>query len=121
MYAAMLRAKAEAVAPGRIMVFNPVFYKILSRERGSQRTVGWSKEVRVSACEMQLADLYLQVDIFSLDMLLFPVLLPEAEHWLCVAINFKVKRIEIYDSMHADRPEVLEVGSINWARRCKHC
>lgn len=50
-----------------------------------------------------------QLDIFSKDVLLIPVNHANA-HWTAAAINFRLKRIESYDSMGMSRPDVYEVS-----------
>jgi Ulp1 family protease len=60
----------------------------------------------------QLIRLWLQIDIFSKDIIVFPINKNNV-HWLCGAINFKDKRLECYDSMNPNgHAQVYEVG---WA------
>lgn len=52
--------------------------------------------------------LYLfQVDIFSKDIVLIPVL--NDRSWAAAVINFRKKQIELYDSTGAQRDDVYEV------------
>lgn len=58
----------------------------------------------------QLIRLWLQIDIFSKDIIVFPINKNNV-HWLCGAINFKDKRLECYDSMNPNgHAQVYEVG-----------
>lgn len=54
------------------------------------------------------------MDIFQKDVILVPVN-HNNMHWTAAAINFRLKRIESYDSMGIGRDEVYKVSEVNSA------
>ena len=53
--------------------------------------------------------MFLKFDIFAKDIILIPINHSNA-HWTAAAINFRRRRIELYDSMNLDRQVVFDVG-----------
>ncbi|KAF7312169.1 Cysteine proteinase [Mycena indigotica] len=49
------------------------------------------------------------VDIFSKDAILLPVHHVSPPHWTAASINFRKKRVESYDSLGNDHPQVYEL------------
>ncbi|WFD32804.1 Ulp1 peptidase [Malassezia sp. CBS 17886] len=47
-----------------------------------------------------------RVDLFTKDLILFPINLGQT-HWVCAAINLRLRRFEYYDSMGIARPAVF--------------
>jgi hypothetical protein len=70
----------------RIFCFNSFFYDLLLKS-GYEKVARWSK----------------RKDIFSLDMLLFPVHL--GNHWCLGIVNMKKKQLEYYDSLGGGNDE----------------
>jgi len=64
--------------------FNSFFFEVFSKS-GYRRVAKWTTQANV--------------DIFSLDKLLFP--LNQNYHWVLAAVNFVKKRFELYDSLGA--------------------
>ncbi|KAF7310733.1 Cysteine proteinase [Mycena chlorophos] len=71
-------------------------------------TFFWSKLLNDGYEKGRLAKWTKKMDIFSKDVILIPVNHANV-HWTAAAINFKQKRIESYDSMLDDRPNVFKV------------
>lgn len=88
----------------KVHFLNSFFYgKLVDQGYAAGRLKRWTK--KVSACgpihsPMHPANLgvHFKVDIFSLDVLIFPINQGNM-HWTACAINFAKKRIEYYDSM----------------------
>ncbi|WVN85972.1 uncharacterized protein L203_101130 [Cryptococcus depauperatus CBS 7841] len=77
------RLKGERGDGRKVHFLNSFFYvRLADKGYESARLRRWTKKV----------------DIFSLDILFFPINLGNL-HWTCLAINFPRKRIEYYDSM----------------------
>ncbi|KAH3757041.1 cysteine proteinase [Pelomyxa schiedti] len=70
--------------------FNTFFYPLLSRSY--DRVKKWSSKV----------------DIFNMDMLLFPIH-QSGNHWCLAVINIRDKRFEYYDSFHSPNDRCLQL------------
>ncbi|PKI82591.1 Ulp1 peptidase [Malassezia vespertilionis] len=80
----------EANGYWSVHFFSSFFWENLSK-RGYSGVRRWSR----------------RVDLFTKDLILFPINLGQA-HWVCAAINLRLRRFEYYDSMGIPRPVVFE-------------
>lgn len=74
-----------------VHVFNTFFFEKLSKQ-GYSGVRQWTRKV----------------DIFTKDLILFPINLGQA-HWVCAAINMRKLRFEYYDSMHSKNQRAFDV------------
>lgn len=82
-------SKAEASDCWRIHVFSSFFWQNLTT-RGYAGVRRWSR----------------RVDLFTKDLVLLPINVGQA-HWVCAAINLRLRRFEYYDSMGIPSPGVF--------------
>lgn len=82
-------SQAEASDCWRIHVFSSFFWQNLTT-RGYAGVRRWSR----------------RVDIFTKDLILLPINVGQA-HWVCAAINLRLRRFEYYDSMGIPSPGVF--------------
>lgn len=84
------RAKHGPCAFWRVHVFSSFFWQNLTT-RGYAGVRRWSR----------------RVDLFTKDLVLMPINVGQA-HWVCAAINLRLRRFEYYDSMGMPSPVVFE-------------
>ena len=82
-------SQAEASDCWRIHVFSSFFWQNLTT-RGYAGVRRWSR----------------RVDLFTKDLILLPINVGQA-HWVCAAINLRLRRFEYYDSMGIPSPGVF--------------
>jgi sentrin-specific protease 1 len=95
----MKRANEEPEKYPKIHIFSTFFYTTL-KDKGYIGVRRWTRKVMTRF-------LFTQFDIFSKDLVVFPVHL--GVHWVCGVINFKLKRLEYYDSLHGKNKEFFQV------------
>lgn len=93
----------DGKAGRKVHSLNSFFYgKLVDQGYAAGRLKRWTK--KVSLCPMLVLSIplilarHFKIDIFSLDVLIFPINQGNM-HWTACAINFAKKRIEYYDSM----------------------
>ena len=59
---------------------------------------------------MQEISCYQKVDLFSMDVILFPIHL--TNHWICGCIDICEKEIKVLDSFHGTHDDVLGVRRV---------
>ncbi|KAJ3507661.1 hypothetical protein NLJ89_g6179 [Agrocybe chaxingu] len=103
-YGAMILARSEASKE------NPNSSKKPSKEPWNIHYFSsffWAKLVKEGYDKGRLAKWTKKIDIFSKDMVIFPVNHGNA-HWTTAAINFRKKRLESYDSMGMAKEAVFK-------------
>jgi sentrin-specific protease 1 len=104
--------KSDGPKALNVHYFSTFFWsKLLADGYEKGRLAKWTKKV----CGFHAIHLgrlllmhWLQIDIFSKDIILIPVN-HNNTHWTAAAINFRRKRIESYDSMNMNRAPVYRV------------
>ncbi|KAF7320248.1 Cysteine proteinase [Mycena kentingensis (nom. inval.)] len=100
-YGAMVLGRSEAGKENSAKGSKPLDVHYFS-------TFFWSKLEKEGYEKGRLAKWTKKMDLFSKDAVLIPVNHANI-HWTAAAINFRKKRIESYDSMRDDRPEVFKL------------
>jgi sentrin-specific protease 1 len=128
-YGAMILGRSEGCKenPGKgdakgkkllnVHYFSTFFWSKLKEGYDRSRLAKWTKKVRdlfhpvrsTRHCNSPFFT-FQKIDIFSKDIILIPVNHSNA-HWTGAAINFRLKRIESYDSMGNRRDIVFQVSS----------